>query len=523
MGARYDDVIIGGGTCGAVLAARLSEDPHRGVLLLEAGPDYPSIEATPRSLLTVWCGANDPLAGHDWGLTAHANPARTISYPRGKVIGGSSAVNGIVALRGAPADFDEWAALDNPAWAWREVLPWFRALEDDPEFAADAAYHGTGGPAPIARYRDEQLHPVSRAFIEACIALGYPFARDANHPDATGVGPLPMNLRGGMRISTAISHLLSARHRLNLTIAPHATIHRLLLEGDRVVGVEVERGGSIQRVEGERVTLAAGAIGSPAILLRSGIGPADHLRRLGITPRVDLPGVGAVLYDHFRCWLSFHAAADYDPQRDTHEVMLRYTASGSAETNDMQLHVFTPRDFVENEAYAPRGSGGCYLSLAAGVQRPHGHGSLTLAAADPAVPPRIDLRYANHPEDLRRLADGLRLAWRLAHTPPLAAFVRAPAAHGGITPDDALFADDAALERYVHASVGTIFHPTSTCRMGPDGDPGAVVDQYLRVRGVANLRVVDASVMPTIVRANTNLTCIMIAERAAAWMREARQ
>jgi choline dehydrogenase len=328
-----------------------------------------------------------------------------------------------------------------------------------------------------------------------------------------------MNLHEGRRTSTAISHLLPARHRLNLTIAPNCTVRRLLLNGDRVTGVEVERGGVIQQVSGERVTLAAGAIGSPTILLRSGIGPARDLQRLGITPVVDLPGVGATLFDHFRCWLSFETPAAYDPQRDTHEVMLRYTAAGSAETNDMQLHVFTPRDYLENEAFPARGGTQAFLSMAPGVQRPKSSGSLTLTSADPVVPPRIDLNYAGHSEDVRRLRDGLRLAWRLAHTEPLAAFAGAPATHAGITPDDAMIADDDALDRYVHATVNTIYHPVATCRMGPDGDDGAVVDQQLRVRGVRNLHVVDASVMPTIVRANTNLTCIMLAERAAAWMR----
>jgi len=328
-----------------------------------------------------------------------------------------------------------------------------------------------------------------------------------------------MNLRDRRRISTAISHLQPARHRLNLTIAPHCHVPRLTIDGSRVSGVEVERGGMLQRVEGARVTLSAGAINSPAILLRSGIGPAGDLAALGIEPRVDLPGVGATLFDHFRCFVSFETTAAYVPDLDTHQVMLRYTASGSDEPNDMQMHIFTPRDYVEGEAFPARGSGRAWLSMAGGVQRPRGSGSVTLASADPDVAPRIDLNYAGHPEDMRRLVDGVRLAWRLAHAAPLSEFVGASAAHGGMTLDDATLADDAALERYVRGSVNTIYHPVATCRMGPADDDGAVVDQYLRVRGVDNLRVVDASVMPAIVRANTNLTTIVIAERAAEWMR----
>ena len=273
---EYDDIIVGGGSAGAVLAARLSEEPARRVLLLEAGPDYATLESTPADLQDGW---RMSLRAHDWGLTAEAVPGRAIPYPRGRVIGGSSAVNATIALRGVPADYDEWAALGNDEWSWAKVLPHFRRLEDDPEGAAEL--HGRGGPIAIRRWRPDELIPVQRAFFEVCRRLGFPEVTDHNHPEATGVGPFPQNRRDRLRLSTAIAYLLPARHRPNLTIRPHCLVNRVLFAGDRAVGVDIGAGGEPEQVRGRRITLAAGAIGSPAILLRSGIGPKAALAELG--------------------------------------------------------------------------------------------------------------------------------------------------------------------------------------------------------------------------------------------------
>jgi len=290
---EYDDIIVGGGSAGAVLAARLSEEPARRVLLLEAGPDYATLESTPADLQDGW---RMSLRAHDWRLTAQAMPGRAIPYPRARVIGGSSAVNATIALRGVPADYDEWAALGNDEWSWAKVLPHFRRLEDDPEGAA--GLHGRGGPIAIRRWRPDELIPVQRAFFEVCRRLGFPEAADHNHPEATGVGPFPQNRRDRLRLSTAIGYLLPARHRPNLTIRPHCLVNRVLFVGGRAVGVDIGDGGEPEQVRGRRITLAAGAIGSPAILLRSGIGPKAALASLGIEPVADLPGVGAGLADH---------------------------------------------------------------------------------------------------------------------------------------------------------------------------------------------------------------------------------
>jgi choline dehydrogenase len=387
-------------------------------------------------------------------------------------------------------------------------LPYFRKLEDDRD--EHGALHGTGGPLPIRRWRPDELHPVQRAFLDACRDLGFPEVRDHNHPDTRGVGPWPTNVRDDVRISTALAYLLPARQRSNLTIRPRCLVHRVLFDGDRAVGVEVSGGGdegraTVEPVYGGRVTLAAGAIGSPAILLRSGIGPAADLRALGIAPRLDRPGVGARLLDHPTTGVALlpkaaAGAAAPGARPRLSQVLLWTTAPRSDERDD--LHV------VCSQPPAPR------IGVGAFLVRPRSHGRLRLADADPRVAPHLDLRFLTHPDDARRLAAGLRLALEIAQSPhlaPYAAALTAPAA--------ADMASEAALQRYVRRTVGSYAHAAGTAPMGRDAAAGAVVDQYCRVLGVEHLRVVDASVMPSLPRANTNLTCIMIGERVADWTR----
>jgi choline dehydrogenase len=506
---EFDDIIVGAGSSGAVLAARLSEDNQRQVLLLEAGPDYPEIGETPATLLD---GRQLP-GDHDWGLTAEMVPGRSQEYPRGKVTGGCSAVNACLALRGTPADYDEWAALGNPAWFWTQVLPVFSRLEDDQDMQGD--YHGAGGPTPIRRYARSELGPAQRAFVDACIELGFPRVQDHNHPEATGVGSGPWNLRrDGIRVSTAIAYLLSARLRSNLTIRPDCLIDRVLLDGTRAIGVELESGGTREQVFGRRITLCGGAIGSPAILLRSGIGPADDLRGVGIEPRVPLAGVGANLIEHAGVGLGWATLpAVVDESTPMVQALLRYTAPDSDQVNDMQVILF--------QMMMPQPT----LLLRSFLMKPRSSGVLRLRARDPHVQPDIRLNLASDPEDIRRLGEGVRLLGRLIRTSQLidqGAQTIILDDGATMTADEtvALIEQEDWLEAYIRRTVRHYVHPIGTARMGPDGDPGAVVDQRCRVRGISHLRVVDASVMPTIPRANTNLTCIMIGERVAGWMRE---
>lgn len=506
----YDDVIVGAGSSGAVLAARLTEDPERSVLLLEAGPDYITPELTPQDLLDA---TDISVTSHDWHMEADAVPGRAIPFPRGRVTGGSSAVNGTVALRGVPANYDEWAGLGNDGWAWREVLPYFRRLEDDPEEAGDL--HGTGGPIPIHRWKPEELVPVEQAFFAYCRKAGFAEVRDHNDPDATGVGPIPVNQRQGVRISTAIGYLLPARHRLNLTIRANCHVHRVLFDGNRATGVELDCDGVVQRVLGRRITLSAGAIASPAILLRSGIGPAADLRALEIDPLVDLP-VGAHLLDHPNAGaIVIPKGGIPDTRIPFIQMMVRYTAAGSDDFNDMQFNFLTHSDLsVRQPQIAEQIGASIVMSLTASLQRPRSSGRLSLASADPHEAPRIDLDYFVDPEDMRRMMEGVRMCWEASQSPELAPYVERVAPL-----DEETVRSDAALAEYIRATARTTFHPVGTARMGPAGDAAAVVDSHGRVHGVEALRVVDASIMPNIVNCNTNLTSIMIGERVADWMK----
>ncbi len=505
---EYDDIVVGAGSAGAVLAARLSEDPARSVMLIEAGADYPGVEQTPADLLHTWISAGP----HDWGLVAKATGDREIAYPRGKVTGGCSAVNGHIALRGTPEDFDEWAAWGNSEWGFAQVLPYYRKLENDRDAQGD--FHGTSGPIWIERPRAETWQPINRAFNEACREMGYAEVWDQNDPRSTGVGPWPRNRRDGIRISTAIGYLNPARHRLNLTIRPFSNTHRVVIEGGRAIGVEVECGGVVQTLRGRRVTLSAGAINSPAILMRSGIGGRGELGALGIETVVDQPAVGRNLIDHVLVPVVANPAPGVPHDVNvTNPIGIRYTASGSSEFNDMQMYIFTFFDkslWVGSELDLPVPS----IAVTPGLQRPRARGRVSLRSADPNVPADIDLNYVGHPEDMRRMVEGVRIAWRLMNSARFAPYVKE---FVGITRE--IVASDSATADFVRNNCGTIYHPTSTVKMGPDSDKEAVVDQYCRVRGVQGLRVVDASVMPNIVRANTNLTCIMMGERAAEWMK----
>ena len=502
---KYTHIVVGAGSAGAALATRLSEDPERSVLLLEAGPDYPDLETMPVDLKFGWGTGADFVVEdeHNWKYTAKSTAkGPTMDVPRGKVTGGTSAINGQVFLRAIPEDFEYWVSMGNDEWSYEQVLPYYRKLETDTDFSDD--FHGTEGPIIVRRHPLDELQLDQAAFYNACVAAGYAENPDHNHPDATGVGPYPLNNPEGIRWSTAVGFLSMARHRINLTIRPNCTTRRVLFDDTRATGVEVESGGESFVVNGDEIILSAGPIGSPHLLMLSGIGPADQLAEHGISLVKDVPGVGQNLRDHPTVHVSWRAQPDVPapPQEvGPQKVALRYTAPGSDIKNDM-IKVMRFRKIDRLLVM----SVGLYLAL--------GKGELKLQSPDPDVQPSLDYNYLQEAEDRRRLREGVRLCLELVDMKEFEKVVGER-----VNPDDAALASDNALDEWLMRSVSTMHHISCTAKMGPDSDPMAVVDQHGRVKGVQSLRVVDGSIMPDCTRANTNVPIMMMAERIADFIK----
>jgi len=526
MSEAFDYVIVGAGTAGCVLASRLSDSPDSTVCLIEAGGParHPFIH------IPAAVGAAIATRSLNWGFMTTPQPnldGRRIPIPRGHVVGGSGSLNGMVYHRGFPADFDDWARAGNSGWSHKEVLPYFLRSESNSSYPG-SRWHHVGGPVEVAYIR--RPNPLNFAFLEAMASLGE-FRRcdDFNGPDPEGFGLRQGTIRQGRRASTAAAYLAPASHRPNLHVRTHALVSRIVLEDGRAVALDVETEGVVQRISARReIIVSAGAIQSPQILMLSGIGDATELQRVGIEVRHHLPQVGTHLHDHLAVGVlmetrnteSYGISLPTLPRGAWNLLQYAFGRTGPLASNvfesnafirscegldrpDLQI-VFQPARRNRGTFPFPLGHGFAVNSV---NLHPKSRGRIRLASADPHDHPLIDPNLLGDPRDLPPLIRGLRLSRRILASP---AFARYRATE--VAPGPAVQTED-ELAAYVRRTASTVHHPVGTCRMGPDAD--SVVDLQLRVRGIAGLRVIDASVFPRIIGGNTNATVVMIAEKAA--------
>ncbi|MEI4280059.1 GMC family oxidoreductase [Klenkia terrae] len=524
-----DVVVVGAGSAGCALAARLV-DAGRSVLLLEAGTDHRRPEdfpATIREAATM--GAAVPGHPANWDLTGELTDGVRWPVPRGKVLGGSSALNGTYFIRATREDCDGWAALGNDLWSADALRPAFDRSEADP-------LHGTTGPLPVSRVTDP--HPITDAFTAACLELGFPAEPDKNADAPPGVGPVPLNVRDGVRVNAAMAYLSPRRDSPGLTVRGDSPVVRVLVEHGRAVGVRTADGTEHRAAE---VVLSCGAVGTPHLLMLSGIGPADALRAVGVDVLADVPGVGADVTDHPDLYVTWSPTRRTPMPRgmlplttalntpDHLEVMPWLKPFSKVMLSRSDGHALSGLAEVLRRPGATlralRGTSPAKvwqqartrddLYLGVALQAEDSRGTVGLTSADPSVQPRIRYRYLSTATDRERMRRAVRLAADLLGTGAMAGLVQ------GRTdlPDDVL-ADDAALDRWTRAHLATAIHLSGSARMGPAGDPGAVVDQHLRVRGVEGLRVADTSVLPTVPTRGPAATAVAVGERAAELMTE---
>jgi choline dehydrogenase len=520
----FDYIVVGAGSAGCALAARLSENGRHRVLLLEAGPADRNIWIhVPIGYAKLFADAK-----HNWLYSSEPEAelgGRSIIQPRGKVMGGSSSINGLLYVRGQAEDFDHWRQLGNAGWSFADVLPYFRRSEDQERGADDM--HGVGGPLAVSDVSEP--HPLCDAFIDACEQAGFPRNEDFNGPAQEGAGYFQMTTRRGRRISTARGYLKDARRRHNLKIEAEALTARIVFDGRRAVGVEYRKGGETHSVRANaEVILASGAFNSPQLLQLSGVGPADLLRQHGIEVIADMPGVGADLQDHFQVRLAYRCTERITMNDTVNSLPLKIAAgiryalfrkglltigAGYAgaflktrpdvATPDVQLHfILFSADKIGGNLHPFPGFIASVCQL-----RPDSRGTVRIKSPDPTQAPAIQPRYMTTASDRECMVRGMQLTRRVMAQSAIKKYVAEER-----LPGPACITDEGLLA-YARETGTTIFHPTSTCRMG--SDVTAVVDERLRVHGFEGLRVADASIMPTVVSGNTNAACVMIGEKGA--------
>lgn len=527
MQGEYDYIIVGSGSAGAILATRLSEDPSVSVVVLEAGgsDNHPFVRMP--SALSIPMN----LPRFNWGYESEPEPGldgRRLDCPRGRVLGGSSSINGMAFVRGHPCDIDEWAEHGAAFWNYAHCLPYYKRLESWYRGAND--YRGGTGPVAVCAGNDMRLNPLYEAYIAAGQQAGYPVTEDYNAYQQEGVGQMHMNVDGGVRASTARAYLQSARSRPNVKVIPHVLVDRVLLDGPRAVGV-VYRAGRHEFTlrAGAEVILSAGSIGSPCILQRSGIGPAEVLTAAGVTPRIEAPGVGENLQDHlevyfqYRCtqpvslnkhlswWRKGLIGARWLLRRDglgatNHFEACAFIRSRAGRRSPDIQHHFLPAAMRYDGRSAFDGDG---FQVHVGPNKPASRGRVRIRSSDAAAPPSILFNYLSAPRDVEDWRAAIRLTREMLGQQALAPFRGEE-----IQPGADIDSDD-AIDAWVRANVESAYHPSCSVKMGADDDPMAVLDADCRVRGCEALRVVDSSIFPTITNGNLNAPTMMVAERAA--------
>jgi choline dehydrogenase len=499
-----DTIVVGAGSSGVVIAARATERSDREVLLVEAGPDYADLEGLPADLRD---GRRNSMSRHDWGQTHRPRPDWPVRmwFPRGRVVGGSSAVNTCIALRGQPHDYDEWTSFGLRDWSWQACLPAFRRLENDMDVRNP--WHSQDGPVPLRRHPPRERTAWQAAFLEACSSLRFPRCDDSNDPTTTGAGPHAMNLIDGVRMSAARCYLRpEVRGRPNLRIRAHTLVRRVLFSGRRVIGIEVETHGRVHTIASRRVILCAGATSTPGILLRSGVGPRRDVERLGVDLIADLPAVGARLLDHPGTAIFLRPKPGVQSLHDPLiQTVLRYRSRDGTQPNDM---------IIQAGSVVPLPFGTLPLvSIMCSIGKPRGYGTITYTSPRAQAPPRIESRLLVSPVDRARAVEAMEIAVGLAQSPPmrdLATF---------FWPPRSVVLRKGGLDAWIGRLCDSSYHPCGTVPMGL-GDSGAATDGRGRVHEVEGLWVADASLMPTIPAAHTNLTVMMMGERFGEWLRD---